>query len=123
MSVSEYLDYTKLLSGSLFKFSSAGAMDYIAKLLSLLGLVAICSACAFKDTETSSSQLAGVKESNGRNMYSPTIYGDINAQQQWIAGIEALEKQCRTTGRYCREAQVARQSLNENTRGMTRPAR
>jgi hypothetical protein len=56
-------------------------------------------------------------------MYSPQIYGDAQAQQQWVAGIEALEMQCRTTGKYCHEAQGARQSLRNHTSGINRPAR
>jgi len=56
-------------------------------------------------------------------MYSPDIYGDVQAQKQWIAGIDALKAQCRTTGEYCQEAQGARQSLRGHSTGATRPAR
>lgn len=56
-------------------------------------------------------------------MYSPDIYGDAYAQQQWSAAIQALETQCRTTGEYCSEAQSARNSLRKNAAGLTRPAR
>jgi hypothetical protein len=98
-------------------------MDYIAKLPSLIGLLAICSGCALKDTNASSSQIGDGKDGGSRNMYSPQIYSDTRAQQQWIAGIEALETQCRTTGKYCQEAQGARQSLRNHTSGITRPAR
>jgi hypothetical protein len=98
-------------------------MDDIAKLLSLLGMIALSSGCALKDNSASSSQIGDGKNGAGRNMYSPEIYGDANAQQQWLAGIEALEKQCRTTGKYCQEAQGARQSLRENTSGISRSAR
>ena len=98
-------------------------MDYIAKLLSPMGLLAICSGCALKNTSASSSQIGDDKDVGSRNMYSPEIYGDAQAQQQWIAGIEALEQQCRATGQYCQEAQGARQSLRNHKSGITRPAR
>jgi hypothetical protein len=98
-------------------------MDYIAKLLSLIGLLAICSGCALKDTNASSSQIGDGKDGGSRNMYSPQIYSDAQVQQQWLAGIEALETQCRTTGKYCQEAKGARQSLRKNTSRTTRQAR
>lgn len=98
-------------------------MDYIANLLSLIGLLAICSGCALKDTGASSSQIGDGKDGGSRNMYSPQIYNDTQAQQKWIAGIEALETQCRKTGKYCQEAQGARQSLRNHTSGVTRPVR
>jgi hypothetical protein len=95
----------------------------IAKLLLLLGLVVLSSGCALKDTSASSSQISDGNDDGSRNMYSPEIYDDAQAQQQWIAGIEALETQCRTTGKYCQEAQGARQSLRNHASGITRPAR
>jgi hypothetical protein len=98
-------------------------MNGIAKLLPLLGLVLLSSGCALKDTSASSSQIGDGKDSGGRNMYSPEIYGDVQAQQQWIASIEALEEQCRSTGKYCHVAQGARQSLRDNIKGIDRPAR
>jgi hypothetical protein len=98
-------------------------MSTAAKLLLSLILVTSCSGCALKDTSASSSQIGDGKDGGSRNMYSPEIYGDPQAQQQWIAGIEALETQCRTTGKYCQEAQGARQSLRNHTSGFTRPAR
>jgi hypothetical protein len=98
-------------------------MEHIAKLLPIIGLLAICSGCALKDTSHSSSQLGEGVDGGSRNMYSPQIYGDAQAQQQWVAGIEALEMQCRTTGKYCHEAQGARQSLRNHTSGINRPAR
>jgi hypothetical protein len=98
-------------------------MDNIAKLLPIIGLLAICSGCALKGTSHSSSQLGEGLDSGSRNMYSPQIYSDARAQQQWVAGIEALEMQCRTTGKYCHEAQGARQSLRNHTSGINRPAR
>jgi hypothetical protein len=98
-------------------------MNGITKLLSLLGLVVLSSGCALKDSNASSSQLGDRNNGNSRNMYSPNIYGDAQAQQQWTASIEALETQCRTTGKYCQEAQGARQSLRNHTSGITRPAR
>jgi hypothetical protein len=98
-------------------------MDYIAKLLSLIGLLAMCSGCALKDTSAASSQIGDGRNVGTRNMYSPQIYSDAQAQQQWIAGIEALETQCRATGKYCREAQGAGQSLRNHTSGISRPTR
>jgi hypothetical protein len=98
-------------------------MDHIAKLLPIIGLLAISSGCALKDTSHSSSQLGEGLDGGSRNMYSPQIYSDAQAQRQWVAGIEALEMQCRTTGKYCQEAQGARQSLRNHTSGINRPAR
>jgi len=98
-------------------------MEYIAKPLSLIALIALCSGCALNDTNASSSQIDDGKNGGSRNMYSPEISGDAQAQQQWVAGIEALEMQCRTTGKYCQEAQGARQSLRNHTSGINRPAR
>lgn len=98
-------------------------MEYIAKPLSLIALIALCSGCALKNPNTSSSQIADGKNGGSRNMYSPQIYGDAQAQQQWVAGTEAIEMQCRTTGNYCQEAQGARQSLRNHTSGITRLAR
>ncbi len=98
-------------------------MGYVAKLLSLIALVAMCPGCALKDTSAASLQTGDGKDVGTRNMYSPEIYDDAQAQQQWIAGIEALEIQCRMTGKYCQEARGARQSLRNHTSGITRPAR
>jgi hypothetical protein len=98
-------------------------MDHITKLLPIIGLLAICSGCALKETSNASSQLGEGVDGSSRNMYSPQIYGVTQTQQQWVAGIEALEMQCRTTGKYCHEAQGARQSLRNHTSGINRPAR
>lgn len=98
-------------------------MHYFVKPLSLIALIVMCAGCAAKDTNAASSHMGDGKSAGNRNMYSPKIYGDAQAQQQWMAGIEALETQCRTTGKYCREAQGARQSLHKNINGITRPAR
>ncbi len=106
-----FLDILLTIMGTTIKF-----------LLSSI-LVTICAGCALKDTSASSSQIGDGKDVGSRNMYSPKIYGDAQAQQQWIAGIEALETQCRTTGKYCQEAQGARQSLRNHTSGITRQAR
>ena len=93
------------------------------KLLTLLGSVALSSGCALKETGASSPALGDGKDDGSRNMYSPNIYGDASTRQQWIAGIEALETQCRTTGEYCKEAQDARKSLRNHISGFTHPAR
>jgi hypothetical protein len=106
-----------------YDYSISSIMDRPAKLLFLSGLLAICSGCALKDNSHSSSPYADRKGDSGRNMYSPEIYEDAQAQQQWMTGIEALERQCRTTGDYCQEAQGARRSLNRHLTGASRPAR
>jgi hypothetical protein len=98
-------------------------MDRFAKIPSILGLVFMSWGCALKDTSALSSQIADGKNGGSRNMYSPQIYSDAQAQQQWIAGIEALERQCRTNGEYCRQAQGLRQSLRDHTTGITGAAR
>lgn len=97
-------------------------MHVIKSLLSV-GLVVTCTACALKDDSPSISQSAESQESGSRNMYSPEIYSDGHAQQQWTAGIEALEAQCRTTGKYCSEAKQARKTLRGHTGGDMRSGR
>jgi hypothetical protein len=97
-------------------------MTFVDKILMCFVIVANCTGCALKDSTPSSSQLGNGKDSGTRNMYSPDVYGDPAAQQQWIAAIEALEEQCRTTGKYCLEAAGARKSLRDNVSGQNRPA-
>jgi hypothetical protein len=95
----------------------------VIKSLIAIGLVAICMGCALKDNSPSTSQSAEVQETDGRNMYSPEIYSDGYAQQQWAAGIEALETQCRAKGKYCLEAKQAKKTLRGHTGGEIRPGR
>ena len=95
----------------------------VIKSLLAVGLVATCTGCALKDNSSSTSQYAVGQETGSRNMYSPEIYGDGYAQQQWSAGIEALETQCRTTGKYCLEAKEARKTLRNHTGGDLRSGR
>ena len=101
---------------------NSAAMQVIKSLLSV-GLVATCTGCALKDNSSSTSQYAKGHETGSRNMYSPEIYSDGYAQQQWTTGIEALEAQCRTTGKYCLEAQQARKTLRGHTGGEVRSGR
>lgn len=93
------------------------AVMQVTKSLIVVGLMVICTGCALKDASSSTSQYAEGRETGSRNMYSPEIYGDGNAQQQWSAGIEALEAQCRTAGKYCLEAKQARKTLRSHTGG------
>jgi hypothetical protein len=101
---------------------NSAAMQVIKSLLAV-GLVLTCTGCALKDNSSSTSQYAKGQETGSRNMYSPEIYSDGYAQQQWTTGIEALEAQCRTTGKYCLEAQQARKALRGNTGGEMRSGR
>lgn len=103
------------------KLNSA-AMQVIKSLLAF-GLVATCTGCALKDNNSSPSQYAKGQETGSRNMYSPEVYSDGYAQKQWTTGIEALEAQCRTTGKYCLEAQQARKTLRGHTGGEIRSGR
>ncbi len=99
------------------------AAMHVIKSLLAVGLVVTCTACALKDNSPSTSQSVESQESGSRNMYSPEIYSDGYAQQQWTAGIEALEAQCRTTGKYCSEAKQARKTLRGHTGGDMRSGR
>jgi hypothetical protein len=101
---------------------NTASMRVIKSLLSVC-LAATCTACALKDNSPSTSQSAESQEAGSRNMYSPEIYSDGYAQQQWTAGIEALEAQCRTTGKYCSEAEQARKTLRGHTGGDMRSGR
>ena len=89
----------------------------VIKSLIVVGLMATCTGCALKDNKSSTPKHAEGRETGSRNMYSPEIYGDTHAQQRWSAGIEALEAECRTTGKYCLEATQARKTLRSHTGG------
>ncbi len=95
----------------------------VIKSVLAFGLAATCAACALKDNSPSTSQSAERQASGSRNMYSPEIYSDGYAQQQWTAGIEALEAKCRTTGKYCSEAKQARKTLRGHNGGDMRSGR
>ena len=49
-----------------------------------------------------------------RNVYSPQIHNDPYVEHQWQKGVEALEAECRHSGKRCTEARAARRWLSEN---------
>ena len=61
--------------------------------------------------ETQRNSASG--EARFRKMYSPKVYDDPYADDQWRKEVEAVEAQCRDAREHCAEAKAARRWLSE----------
>lgn len=69
-----------------------------------LCLVGACSAAPRGDDQTAPAA--------GRRMFSPDVHGDPYARTQWEVSVQALEQECRRSGRMCDEAAQARIAIS-----------
>ncbi len=48
----------------------------------------------------------------GRQMFSPDVHGDPYTRTQWEVSVQALEAECRRSGKLCQEAAQARIAIS-----------
>lgn len=79
-----------------------------------LGVMALIARHEEAPPSPSPSALPGLPPSGatGRNPYSPKILSDPNFLRAQQEGIEALERACRESGKYCADARAARDWLD-----------
>lgn len=69
-----------------------------------LPLVAACSTAPNAGNEPTNGA--------GRQMFSPDVHGDPYARTQWETSVQALEAECRRSGKMCEEAAQARIAIS-----------